>query len=60
MALQWRRWSRAVTWLNRCGAGAWVVLAEPVLMPGTDKVAFDAGTMLDEASVQKRDLRSCR
>ena len=28
------------------------VLAEPVLVPGTDKVAFDAGTMLDEATVQ--------
>jgi DNA-directed RNA polymerase subunit beta' len=28
------------------------VLAEPVLIPGTDKVAFDAGTMLDEATVQ--------
>ncbi len=27
------------------------VLAEPVLIPGTDKVAFDAGTMLDEATV---------
>ena len=27
------------------------VLAEPVLIPGTDKIAFDAGTMLDEASV---------
>ena len=27
------------------------VLAEPVLIPGTDKVAFDAGAMLDEASV---------
>jgi DNA-directed RNA polymerase subunit beta' len=31
------------------------VLAEPVLIPGTDKVAFDAGTMLDEATVQKVD-----
>jgi DNA-directed RNA polymerase subunit beta' len=29
------------------------VLAEAVLIPGTDKVAFDAGTMLDEATVQK-------
>jgi len=27
------------------------VLAEPVMIPGTDKVAFDAGTMLDEATV---------
>jgi len=27
------------------------VLAEAVLIPGTDKVAFDAGTMLDEATV---------
>jgi DNA-directed RNA polymerase subunit beta' len=27
------------------------VLAEPVLIPGTDKVAYDAGTMLDEATV---------
>ncbi|MDJ0761319.1 MAG: DNA-directed RNA polymerase subunit beta' [Woeseiaceae bacterium] len=27
------------------------VLAEAVLVPGTDKVAFDAGTMLDEATV---------
>jgi DNA-directed RNA polymerase subunit beta' len=27
------------------------VLAEPVLIPGSDKTAFDAGTMLDEASV---------
>jgi DNA-directed RNA polymerase subunit beta' len=27
------------------------VLAEPVLIPGTDKIAFDAGTILDEASV---------
>jgi len=31
------------------------VLAEPVLVPGTDKVAFDAGTMLDEATVQELD-----
>ena len=29
------------------------VLAEPVLIPGSDKVAFDAGTMLDEAIVQR-------
>ncbi len=29
------------------------VLAEAVLVPGTDKVAFDAGTLLDEAGVQK-------
>jgi DNA-directed RNA polymerase subunit beta' len=29
------------------------VLAEPVLVPGTDKVAFDAGTMLDEATVAR-------
>ena len=29
------------------------VLAEPVLFPGTDKVAFDAGTMLDEATVAR-------
>jgi len=29
------------------------VLAEPVLIPGSDKVAFDAGTMLDEATVQR-------
>jgi len=29
------------------------VLAEPVLITGTDKVAFDAGTMLDEATVQR-------
>jgi DNA-directed RNA polymerase subunit beta' len=28
------------------------VLAEPVLIPGTDKVAYDAGSMLDEATVQ--------
>ena len=27
------------------------VLAEAVLLPGTDKVAFDAGTMLDEETV---------
>ncbi len=29
------------------------VLAEPVIVPGTDKVAFDAGSMLDEATVQR-------
>ena len=29
------------------------VLAEPVLVPGSDKVAFDAGTMLDEAGVAR-------
>jgi len=29
------------------------VLAEPVLITGSDKVAFDAGTMLDEAAVQR-------
>jgi len=29
------------------------VLAEPVLIPGSDKIAFDAGTMLDEASVAR-------
>jgi DNA-directed RNA polymerase subunit beta' len=29
------------------------VLAEPVVIPGTDKVAFDAGTLLDEATVQR-------
>jgi DNA-directed RNA polymerase subunit beta' len=29
------------------------VLAEPVLIPGSDKVAFDAGTMLDEATVAR-------
>ena len=29
------------------------VLAEPVLVPGTDKVAFDAGTMLDEDTVAR-------
>jgi DNA-directed RNA polymerase subunit beta' len=28
------------------------VLAEAVLVPGTDKVAYDAGTMLDEETVQ--------
>ena len=29
------------------------VLAQPVLIPGTDKVAFDAGAMLDEAGVAR-------
>ena len=29
------------------------VLAEPALIPGSDKIAFDAGTMLDEASVHR-------
>ena len=29
------------------------VLAEPVLIPGSDKIAFDAGTMLDEAGVNR-------
>jgi DNA-directed RNA polymerase subunit beta' len=29
------------------------VLAEPVLIPGGDKIAFDAGTILDEASVAR-------
>jgi DNA-directed RNA polymerase subunit beta' len=29
------------------------VLAEPVLIPGTDKIAFDAGTILDEAGVAR-------
>ena len=29
------------------------VLAEPVVIPGTDKIAFDAGTMLDEAGVAR-------
>ena len=29
------------------------VLAEPVVIPGTDKVAFDAGTILDEAGVAR-------
>ena len=29
------------------------VLAEPVVIPGTDKVAFDAGTLLDEAAVAR-------
>ncbi len=34
------------------------VLAEPVLVPGGDKVALDAGTMLDESSVQLLDEMS--
>ncbi|MDG2288510.1 MAG: DNA-directed RNA polymerase subunit beta', partial [Woeseiaceae bacterium] len=34
------------------------VLSEPVLIPGTDKVAYDAGTMLDEATVQHLDEMS--
>ena len=29
------------------------VLAEPVLIPGSDKIAFDAGTVLDEACVAR-------
>jgi len=29
------------------------VLAEPVLIPGSDNIAFDAGTMLDEAGVAR-------
>ena len=29
------------------------VIAEPILIPGTDKIAFDAGTMLDEAGVAR-------
>ena len=29
------------------------VLAEPALIPGTDKIAFDAGTLLDEADVAR-------
>jgi DNA-directed RNA polymerase subunit beta' len=29
------------------------VLAEPVIIPGSDRIAFDAGTMLDEASVAR-------
>ncbi|MDG2374779.1 MAG: DNA-directed RNA polymerase subunit beta' [Woeseiaceae bacterium] len=29
------------------------VLAEPALIPGSDKIAFDAGTMLDEANVAR-------
>ena len=34
------------------------VLAEAVLVPGTDKVAFDAGTLLDEAAVRKLEDHS--
>ncbi|MEM8817807.1 MAG: DNA-directed RNA polymerase subunit beta', partial [Pseudomonadota bacterium] len=34
------------------------VLAEAVLVPGTDKVAFDAGTLLDEAAVQRLEDHS--
>lgn len=34
------------------------VLAEPVLLPGTDKVAFDAGTMLDEETVAQLEEMS--
>jgi len=34
------------------------VLAEAVLIPGTDKVAFDAGTLLDEAAVQRLEEHS--
>ncbi len=34
------------------------VLAEAVLIPGTDKVAFDAGTMLDEETVQELEEHS--
>ncbi|HEX7062843.1 MAG TPA: DNA-directed RNA polymerase subunit beta', partial [Woeseiaceae bacterium] len=34
------------------------VLAEPVLIPGTDKVAFDAGTMLDETAVARLETLS--
>jgi DNA-directed RNA polymerase subunit beta' len=29
------------------------VLAEPVLIPGTDKIAFDAGSLIDEAGVAR-------
>jgi len=29
------------------------VLAEPVLIPGSDKIAFDAGTLIDEAGVAR-------
>ena len=51
--VSWRRSLRAATLLSRCVIAYSVVcLAEPVLIPGTDKVAFDAGTMLDEATVQ--------
>ena len=34
------------------------VLAEAVLVPGTDKVAFDAGTLLNEAAVRKLEDHS--
>jgi DNA-directed RNA polymerase subunit beta' len=34
------------------------VLAEPVLIPGTDKVALDAGTMLDEETVARLEEMS--
>ncbi|NIA27342.1 MAG: DNA-directed RNA polymerase subunit beta', partial [Desulfobulbaceae bacterium] len=34
------------------------VLAEAVLIPGKDKVAFDAGTMLDEATVDRLEEMS--
>ena len=34
------------------------VLAEPVMIPGADKVAFDAGTMLDEATVAQLEEMS--
>jgi DNA-directed RNA polymerase subunit beta' len=34
------------------------VLAEAVLIPGTDRVAFDAGTMLDEATVDRLEEMS--
>jgi len=34
------------------------VLAEAVLIPGEDKVAFDAGTMLDEATVDRLEEMS--
>jgi DNA-directed RNA polymerase subunit beta' len=34
------------------------VLAEPVLIPGSDKIAFDAGTMLDEATVARLEEMS--
>ena len=48
-----------VTLSNRC-ANAYLgrVLAEAVLIPGSDKVAFDAGTLLDEAGVQRLEDRS--
>ena len=34
------------------------VLAEPLLLPGTGKVAFDAGTMLDEETVAQLEEMS--